>query len=238
MASEKSRPPTLYNAVRDRIRRLGMAHRTEEAYLGWIRRFVRANGARHPRECGAADVERFLTHLAVDRRCSASTQNQALSAILFLYRQVLQVEMPWLDGFQRARRPQYLPVVLSELEVARVLAQLAGVEWLVVSMLYGSGLRLLEALQLRVQDIQFSRQQLMIRHAKGGKDRRAIPPLQVLEPLMLQLLYAQAVPQGRIDDTYLHTHCAIGTGWGAQSAGPFDPADRAAPLRNQTGGSR
>ena len=138
MSEPKSSQPTLTSVVRDRMRRLGMAYRSEQVYVAWIRRFVRANGHRHQRECGATEIERLLTHLAVDRRCSASTQNQALSAILFLYKEVLHVRMPWLEHFKRARRPQYLPIVLSESEVRIVLGQLTGVEWLVASLLQGS----------------------------------------------------------------------------------------------------
>lgn len=193
MATEKSRGPTLYATVRNPIRRLGLAYRTQEAYLGWIRRFVRANENRSPRECGALEIERFLTHLAVERRCSASTQNQALSALLFLYRQVLNVELPWVDSFERAKRPQHLPVVLSEAEVSTLLNHLDGVVWLVASLLYGSGLRLLEALRLRVQDVQISRRHLIIRHAKGGKDRRTILPTKLVVPLERQLEQARQV---------------------------------------------
>ena len=193
MSGPKSSQPTLVSVVRDRMRRLGMAYRSEQVYVAWIRRYIRANGHRHPRDCGAAEIERFLTYLAVERRCSASTQNQALSAILFLYREVLQVRLPWLEHFKRARRPQYLPLVLSESEVRNVLGQLTGVEWLVASLLYGSGLRLLEALRLRVQDVQFERRQLMIRHAKGGKDRRAILPQSLADPLREQVRHAQSI---------------------------------------------
>ena len=141
MSGPKSSQPTLVSVVRDRMRRLGMAYRSEQVYVAaWIRRYIRANAHRHPRDCGAAEIERFLTYLAVERRCSASTQNQALSAILFLYKEVLQVRLQWLQHFKRARRPQYLPLVLSESEVRNVLGQLTGVEWLVASLLYGSGL--------------------------------------------------------------------------------------------------
>lgn len=185
--NDNQKPKGLLSTVRDRMRRFGLAYRTEESYIGWMRRFIRYCGGRHPRELGADEVEGFLTYLAVERRCSASTQNQALSALLFLYREVLKIELPWVENFQRAKRPRNLPIVLSEQEVSRVLTQLDGVPWLVASLLYGSGLRLLEALRLRVQDVMLSRSRLMVRHAKGGKDRRTILPKTLVAPLERQL---------------------------------------------------
>lgn len=121
-----SRPPRLLDEVRARVRRLGLAYRTEQAYVGWIRRFILANGKRHPREMGADEVERFLTRLATDGHVAASTQNQALSALLFLYREVLGVDLPWMAGIRRAKRPVHLPTVLSREEVAKLLAELSG----------------------------------------------------------------------------------------------------------------
>ena len=125
--NDNQKPKGLLSTVRDRMRRFGLAYRTEESYIGWMRRFIRYCGGRHPRELGADEVEGFLTYLAVERRCSASTQNQALSALLFLYREVLKIELPWVENFQRAKRPRNLPIVLSEQEVSRVLTQLDGV---------------------------------------------------------------------------------------------------------------
>lgn len=200
--SDNQRPKGLFSTVRDRMRRLGLAYRTEESYIAWMRRFVRYCGGRHPRELGADEVERFLTYLAAERRCSASTQNQALSALLFLYREVLKIELPWMENFQRAKRPRYLPIVLSEQEVSRVLSLLEGVPWLVASLLYGSGLRLLEALRLRVQDVMLSRNQLMVRHAKGGKDRRTILPKALVLPLERQLEQAKKVHQRDLEAGY------------------------------------
>ena len=173
--------------VRDRLRRLGMAKRTEEAYCGWIVRFIRSHGMRHPREMGAPEVEAFLTLLASRHQVAASTQNQALAALLFLYRQVLGVELPWMEDIQHAKRPERLPVVLSRDEVRAVLAELSGVPWLVASLLYGSGLRLLEALRLRVMDLDLPRLELTVRQGKGGKDRRTMLAQPMLEPLRLQL---------------------------------------------------
>src|SRR5262245_16768528 len=135
--------------VQSRIRARHMSYRTEKTYLHWIRRYIRHHKRRHPREMGAPEVEDFLTALAVQNKVSASTQNQALAAILFLYRDVLEIKLPWLKDVVRAKRPQRLPVVLTRIEVQQVLARIAGTEWLIVSLLYGSGMRLLECLQLR-----------------------------------------------------------------------------------------
>jgi len=153
-----------------------MSYRTEKTYLHWIRRFIRYHDRRHPRGMGGREVEDFLTSLAVKNKVSASTQNQALAAILFLYRNVLEIDLPWLKDVVRAKRPQRLPVVLTRAEVQRVLARLSGTEWLVVSMLYGSGMRLLECLQLRVKDVDLSMRELLIRDAKGQKDRVTVLP--------------------------------------------------------------
>jgi site-specific recombinase XerD len=161
----------LLEVARERMRTRHLAYRTEQAYLQWIRRYIVFHQRRHPRELGAAEVERFLTHLAVDRKVSASTQSQALQAVLFLYREVLAVNLPWLENLTRAARPQCLPVVLSHAEVRSLLAALEGTPWLVANLLYGSGLRLMEALRLRVKDLALDRGELVIREAKGGKDR-------------------------------------------------------------------
>ncbi len=144
----------LFEVALERMRTRHFAYRTEKAYLHWIRRYVKFHNRRHPREMGAAEVEAFLTHLAVNAHVSASTQNQALQALLFLYRQVLEIDLPWLENVTRARRPKRLPVVLSVAEVRAVLAQLDGTPWLVANLLYGSGLRLMEALRLRVKDLE------------------------------------------------------------------------------------
>ena len=141
----------------------------------WLRRFLRFHQLRHPREMGSAEVNAFLTHLAVEAQVSASTQNQALSALLFLYRELLERDLD-LEGVVRARKPQRLPVVLTQEEVRSVLQRLEGSEALVAGLLYGSGLRLMEALRLRVHDLDFNRQELTIRNGKGGKDRRTMLP--------------------------------------------------------------
>lgn len=177
------------------MRRLGMARRSEEAYVGWIRRFILSNGRRHPAGMGAPEVERFLTSLAVRDKVSASTQNQALSALLFLYRQVLQLELPWLDGVERAKKPQRLPVVLTPVETRGLLDQLTGVHWLTGSLLYGTGMRLMECFRLRVKDVDFSRGEILVRKGKGAKDRRTMLPRTLVEPLQAQLADAARIHQ-------------------------------------------
>ena len=186
-------PRTVLEALRMRMRRLGLSLRTETAYSDWLRRFVHAHGGRHPRELGVGEVEAFLTNLAARDRVSASTQNQALAALLFFYREVLGVELPWMDDIRRAKRPQRLPVVLTREEVAALLAQLRDREWLMASLLYGSGLRLLECLRLRVKDLCFSRGEIVVRDGKGSKDRVTMLPRGVHAPLRVQLDHARRV---------------------------------------------
>lgn len=168
--------PGLFAVAREKMRTRHLALRTEQAYLHWLRRYVEFHDRKHPRELGAPDVEEFLTHLAVRRKVSAATQSQALQALLFLYRHVLGIELPWLDGITRASQPRRLPVVLSRAEVRALLAQLQGTPWLVASILYGSGLRLTEGLRLRVKDLALERGELVVREAKGGKDRVTMLP--------------------------------------------------------------
>lgn len=179
--------PRLLEQVRDLIRIKHYSIRTEQAYLQWIRRFILFHGKRHPRELGAEQVTAFLSDLAVRGKVSASTQNQALNAILFLYREVLKIELPWLDGVQRAKRSQRLPVVFTRDEVKQLLAQLQGTMWLMTSLTYGGGLRLLECLRLRVKDVEFERAQLIIRDGKGQKDRVTMLPQLLFDPLRTHL---------------------------------------------------
>src|SRR5690606_34181075 len=166
---------------------------TEHAYTHWIRRFILFHGKRHPREMGAPEVEAFLSDLAVQRNVAASTQNQALAAILFLYRDVLSIELPWLQDVVRAKRPARLPVVLTRREVEAVLARLDGRDWLMASLLYGAGLRLMECVRPRVKDIDFAMRQIVVRDGKGAKDRVTMLPEKLLSPLHLQLEKAKAV---------------------------------------------
>jgi site-specific recombinase XerD len=168
--------PKLLVLVRNKLRAKHYSYRTELQYLAWIRNFILYHGKRHPREMSAAEVQHFLTHLAVNRNVSASTQNQALSAILFLYRQVLEIELPWLANITRARKPARLPVVLSHQQVQSLLNHVDGRFRLVIQVLYGCGLRLMEALRLRVKDIDFEYSQIIVRDGKGNKDRVTVLP--------------------------------------------------------------
>ncbi len=177
----------LLAVTRDKMRTRHLAYRTEQQYLYWIRCYVAFHHRRHPRELGAPEVEQFLTHLAVHRKVGASTQNQALQAVLFLYRNVLGVELPWLENVTRAPRSRRLPVVLSRQEVRAVLSFLEGTPGLVAGLLYGSGLRLTEALRLRVKDLVLERSSLVIRDAKGGKDRVTVLPEAMAVPLRAHL---------------------------------------------------
>jgi integron integrase len=160
-----------------------MSLRTEKSYLHWIRRFITHHGRRSPRELGATHVEAFLTYLATEGRVSASTQNQALCAILFLYKHVLKQDLPWLSNLVRARRPRHLPVVLSHDETRRVLAEMRSTPWLMASLLYGAGLRLHECLALRVKDVDLERRELVVRDGKGRKDRVTVLPDSLGKPL-------------------------------------------------------
>lgn len=181
--------PRLLDQVRDKLRTLHYSYRTEQQYLFWIRRYILFHRKRHPAELGGPGVEEFLTHLAVDRKVSASTQNQAMSAIIFLYRKVLAIELPWLNGVVRAKPSTYLPVVLSAAEVRAVLAAMEEEQYrLVANVLYGSGLRVMEALQLRVKDLQFDYRQILVRGGKGRKDRVTIMPASLVEPLQKHLV--------------------------------------------------
>jgi len=188
-----SNKPMLLDVVRQRIHLKHYSHRTEKAYVHWVRRFVRFHNRRHPRELGKAEIEAFLTYLAVDRKVSASTQNQAFNALLFLYRAVLELEMPQLDSVERAKKPRRLPVVLSPEQVRQVLPQLEGKYWIAGNLLYGSGLRLVECLRLRVQDIDFAMRQLVVRGRKGDKDRVTMLPQAVIEPLNGHLRKVQTI---------------------------------------------
>ena len=180
-------PPKLFDKVRARCRVKHYSVRTERAYAYWIRRFIVENGKRHPREMGGVEVEAFLTMLATRDDVAASTQNQALSALLFLYRDVLGIALPWMESVVRAKRPQRLPTVLSHDEVRRLLAMLDGQCGLMASMLYGTGMRLMECLRLRVQDLDFDRGEIMVRDGKGAKDRRVPLPLRVRDRLLEQV---------------------------------------------------
>ncbi len=180
--------PQLLEQVRTAIRLKHYSLRTEESYVQWIRRFILFHAKRHPRDMGAEEITRYLSHLARVRHVSASTQNQALNAILFLYREILKVQLPWINNIDRAKRPARLPVVFTQSEVRALLAQLEGTPWLMLSLIYGAGLRLSECLRLRVKDVDFNYRQLLIRDGKGQKDRVTMLPGALIEPLRTHLV--------------------------------------------------
>jgi integron integrase len=197
-----SKPLGVLQHARAQIRLRHLSLSTERSYLGWMRRYIRHWRPRHPRSCGAAEVEAYLSHLANEGRVSASTQNQALQALLFLYRQVLCVDLPWLNEVVRARRSLHIPVVLTVEETRRVLGRLAGVYALIGCLLYGSGLRLSEALALRVKDLELKRGELVVRAGKGQKDRITVLPASLVDQLrshlaLLHRWYAEERRLGR-----------------------------------------
>ncbi|MGD9603258.1 MAG: integron integrase [Gammaproteobacteria bacterium] len=179
--------PRLLDRVREALRVRHYSLRTEESYLHWIRRYILFHGKRHPGEMGEAEMEEFLSHLATVGRVAASTQNQALSALLFLYRKVLDRQLEWLDNVTRARRPRRLPVVLSRDEVRRIVGRIRGVRGLIVRLLYGTGMRSLECLRLRVKDVDFAYRQITVREGKGNKDRTVPLPEALVQPLLVHL---------------------------------------------------
>ncbi len=184
--------PKLLDQVRERLRLKHYSIRTEQAYLGWIKRYILFHDKRHPREMGKAEVEAFLTALAVERNVAAATQGQALSAILFLYQEVLGQALPWLDEVTRAKRPARLPTVLTPAETAALIAAVDDPEMaLVVRLLYGTGMRVLEALRLRVKDVDFGRREIVVREGKGNKDRVTMLPTSLLEPLRAKVKLRQ-----------------------------------------------
>ena len=197
-----NRPVLLLDQVRQRVRLKHYSIRTEQAYCDWIRRFVIFHGKRHPSALGSAEVEAFLTWLAVEGRVAAATQNQAKSALLFLYKEVLGAELPWLDGIQRARTPERRPTVLTRDEVARVLARLPGIHHLIGGMLYGTGLRILECMRLRVKDVDFARHEVIVRDGKGRKDRVTMLPLRMVPGLREQIAHAREVHRCDLEDGY------------------------------------
>ena len=186
-------PFTLSDAVREAVRARHYSLRTERAYVLWVRRFVRFHARRHPREMGVSEVTAFLTWLDNDRRVAAATQNQALAAILFLYREVLGHDLPWLTEVVRAKKPRRLPNVLTRDDVQRVLDNLDPVHSLMGRLLYGTGMRLSECLALRVKDVDLIRREITVRQGKGGKDRVTMLPLALVEPMRLQLVEARRV---------------------------------------------
>jgi integron integrase len=199
--------PRLLDQMREQIRLRHYSIRTERVYCEWVRRFIRFHNYRHPADMAAAEVEAFLSDLAVRGNVSASTQNQALAALLFLYKKVLQVELPWLGDVVRAKRPARLPVVLSVEEVQHLLGQLSGDIWLMASLLYGAGMRLMEVARLRVKDVDFARGEILVRDGKGMKDRVTVLPRRLEVPLKKHLAVVRAKHEAELQagrgDVYL-----------------------------------
>jgi len=204
MVQSQLHPPRLMEQMRAAIRTRHYSIRTEETYLSWVKRFILFHGKRHPRDMGAQEVQQFLSHLAVEGHVASSTQSQALSAILFLYQQVLNQDIGWLHDVVRAKQPQRLPVVLTRDEVAAVLRHLSGTTWIMATLLYGAGLRLMECIRLRVKDIDVAYNQIVVRDGKGQKDRVTMLPQHVKTPLQQHLQ----------DVKHLHTQ-DLATGGGA-----------------------
>ncbi len=196
------KPPKLLEQLRNAIRSRHYSLRTERAYLGWIKRFILFHHKQHPRDLGAVEVEAFLSHLAVHDSVAASTQSQALSAILFLYKEVLAISLPWLDGITRAKPSQHLPVVLTTAEVQALLVQLDGTRALMAQLLYGTGMRLMECMRLRVKDVDFAQGQIMVRDGKGMKDRVTLLPQRLIEPLQRHLAKVQALHRQDLEDGF------------------------------------
>src|SRR5258706_1275708 len=189
----------LLDQVRETIRRKHYSLRTESTYIDWIKRYIFFHQKRHPKDMGASEIEQFLNHLAVEKRVAASTQNQALSALIFLYRAVLRLDLEWMNNLERAKKPARLPVVLTESEVGHVLAYLDGRNWLMASLLYGAGLRLMECVRLRVKDVDFQYLQITVRDGKGNKDRVTMLPEASLEPLKHHLEKVRSLHQQDLD---------------------------------------
>ncbi len=193
--------PRLLDQVREVIRIKHYSIRTEQAYLQWIKRYIIFHSKRHPRTLGADELKAFLSDLAIRGKVSAATQNQALNAILFMYREVLKIKLPWIDDVQRAKRSQHLPVVLTRQEVQALLAQFEGTIWLMAGITYGGGLRLLECLRLRVKDLDLDRCELTVRDGKGQKDRVTMLPKTLVEPIRthlarVRLLHERDISEG------------------------------------------
>ncbi|MGP1718371.1 MAG: integron integrase [Methylophilus sp.] len=183
----QSPQPKLFPSIIERLAALEYSQRTEESYIQWIKRFITFHGKRHPREMGSEEIEAYLNHLATDKKVSASTQSQAKSALLFLYKEVLQHALPAMENLIKVKADKRLPVVLTKHEVQAVLSRLDGSMWLMVSLLYGSGLRVMECLRLRIADIDFDRLELLVRDTNGYKNRITLLPASLVEPLKAHL---------------------------------------------------
>lgn len=189
-------PPKLLDQLRAKIRLRHYSIRTETQYVHWVRRFILFHGKRHPKDMGGPEVEAFLNHLALEGNVAASTQNQALSALLFLYREVLEQDLPWMDGVVRAKRPARLPVVLTEREVSEVLEKMHDLYGLLARLLYGTGMRVMECMRLRIKDVDFERHEIMIRDGKGAKDRVTMLPRSLVPQLLAHLAWRKTLFEG------------------------------------------
>ncbi|WP_338846277.1 integron integrase [Massilia sp. W12] len=186
-------PPKLLDQLRAKIRLRHYSIRTETQYVHWVRRFILFHGKRHPKDMGGPEVEAFLSNLALEGNVASSTQNQALSALLFLYREVLEQDLPWMDGVVRAKRPARLPVVLTEREVSAILERMHDTYGLLARLLYGTGMRVMECVRLRVKDIDFERCEILVRDGKGAKDRVTMLPRTLLQPLQTHLAWRKTL---------------------------------------------
>jgi integron integrase len=200
-------PPRLLDQVRNKIRLKHYSIRTEQAYVDWVKRFIFFHKKRHPGEMGGPEVEAFLTHLAVAGKVAAATQSQAKSALLFLYREVLGVELPWLDNVESAKQGKRLPVVLTVPEVKSLFDRMEGTNGLIARLMYGTGMRVMEAVRVRVKDIDFARHEVLVREGKGNKDRVTMLPVTLVEPLQRQLARVKLLHQDDLQagfgDVYL-----------------------------------
>ena len=198
--------PRLLDQVRDALRLRHYSLRTEATYIQWIKRFILFHGKRHPLEMGEQEITVFLTHLAVDKHVSPSTQNQALAAILFLYKEVLARELDWMDEIVRAKRTERIPEVMSPEQVRRLLDQLEGTHQLMARLIYGTGIRLMEAVRLRVRDVDFHYRQITVRNGKGNKDRVTVLPGSLFEPLKAHMARVKALHEKDLADGFGHVY--------------------------------
>lgn len=191
--------PRLLDFVREELRKRHYSYRTEKQYVGWIVRFIEFHGGQHPRSLGGPEVEAFLSNLATARNVTAATQSQGLAALLFLYKRVLKIDLPWIGNITRARRPRRLPVVLSRAEVRALLGELRGPYWVIGGLLYGSGLRLLEALRLHIKDVDLDARTVMVRDGKGMKDRITVLPEPLVAPLRIRIARLRQIHDAAMD---------------------------------------
>lgn len=231
LPESSSTPPRLLDQMRDRIRARHYSIRTERAYLDWAKRYVLFHDKRHPREMGAQDIEAFLSHLAMQGQMAASTQNQALAALRFLYKDVLNIDLPWLDGLTRAQRKEQRPVVLTRSEVQQILGRMTGVYGLIARLLYGTGMRLMEGMRLRVKDVDFERREIIVRDGKGAKDRVTMLPESLIQPLTVQLEHTRRIHEQDLHEGFGEVYLPValesqypnaGRQWGWQYVFPAE----------------